>query len=344
MKCRSLNGQRTNPGCCCYDRNGKLAVAGCSDGSIQIWDTSRVTLVNTAFRNMKAHDANNEMTAVKFSGDGSVLASRSMDGSMKLWDIRKFSTALYVFDNLANFYPMTGIVFSPHDDIVATGTSVKNEHGKSRLCFYSKSTFELVEEISGGHSSIVSLLWHPKLNQIFVGTSAGECKIFFDPEKSRNGALLFAGKLRKVKQVTGMVAQDAITPYALPMYKEGRKRMPHVQDLINRKNDKSRPDPPLDISKGGRTANAGLSLGKFVSRNLALQLQVPDDSDPRGAILRHAKAAESDPKFITHAYKESQPDPVFHNEDEEEEDDDLSAYRPPGSGTKKQKLDAYNPL
>ena len=346
MKCRSSNGLRTNPGSCCYHRDGKLVVAGCSDGSIQIWDTSRVTLVNTAFKNMKAHTSGFEMSSVKFSGDGTVLASRSMDGSMKLWDIRKFSQTLHAFDNLPNYYAMTGIIFSPDDKIVATGTSVKNEHGKGKISFFSKSTFESVEEVSCGNNSVVSLLWHPKLNQVFAGTSNGECRVYFDAESSRNGALLFAGKIRKIKQVTGMISQEAITPYALPMYKEGRKKMPHVQAVINRKNDKSRPDPPLETSKGGRTANAGLSLGKFVSKKIALQMQVPDDSDPRGAILRHAKEAETNPLLISTAYKDSQPDPLFDLSVEGEDDDDEdSAYRTPGSGVpKKPKLDPYNPV
>ena len=135
MKCRSSNGLRTNPSSCCYHKDGKLVVAGCTDGSIQIWDTSRVTLVNTAFKNMKAHTSEFDISAVRFSGDGNILASRSMDGTLKLWDIRKFSQTLHAFENLPNFYAMTDVVFSPDDRIVATGTSVKNEHGKGRICW-----------------------------------------------------------------------------------------------------------------------------------------------------------------------------------------------------------------
>lgn len=32
--------------------------------------------------------------------------------------------------------------------------------------------------------SVVSCLWHPKLNQIVVGCGNGTTKIYFDPEKS----------------------------------------------------------------------------------------------------------------------------------------------------------------
>ena len=32
--------------------------------------------------------------------------------------------------------------------------------------------------------SVVSCLWHPKLNQIVVGCGNGTSKVYFDPEKS----------------------------------------------------------------------------------------------------------------------------------------------------------------
>ena len=80
--------------------------------------------------------------------------------------------------------------------------------------------------------------------------------------------------------------------------------------------------------------------------NLLDLFEVPDDSDPRGAILRHAKEAATNPMLISTAYKDSQPNAVFDytEEGDEEEDADL-AYRTPGSGVpKKPKLDAYNPI
>lgn len=33
--------------------------------------------------------------------------------------------------------------------------------------------------------SVVNCLWHPKINQLFVGCGNGEIKVFFDPQKSR---------------------------------------------------------------------------------------------------------------------------------------------------------------
>ncbi|KAJ2171056.1 hypothetical protein GGH16_003058 [Coemansia sp. RSA 560] len=43
------------------------------------------------------------------------------------------------------------------------------------------------------------------------------------------------------------------------------------------------------------------------------------DEDPREALLRYAQVAESDPKFITPLYKETQGKPVFSEEVDEPE-------------------------
>ena len=47
------------------------------------------------------------------------------DDTIKLWDIRSFKRPVNVVGNLNNFFPVTSCVFSPDDQIIATGTSVK---------------------------------------------------------------------------------------------------------------------------------------------------------------------------------------------------------------------------
>lgn len=51
---------------------------------------------------------------------------------------------------------------------------------------------------------------------------------------------------------------------------------------------------------GGRIQAHGSTLASFVMKTIAKDKT--DDSNPREAILRHAKAAEANPKWISHAY------------------------------------------
>lgn len=53
--------------------------------------------------------------------------------------------------------------------------------------------------------------------------------------------------------------------------------------------------------RGGRVAAHGGTLSSFIVKNIALDKT--DDSNPREAILRHAKAASEDPYWVAPAYK-----------------------------------------
>ena len=67
--------------------------------------------------------------------------------------------------------------------------------------------------------------WHPKLNQILVGSGDGVVRVYYDPEKSRRGAKLCMVKMRtEAKAVNYIVREKIITPYALPLFKEGQER------------------------------------------------------------------------------------------------------------------------
>uniref|UniRef100_A0A4W3GKW2 Uncharacterized protein n=1 Tax=Callorhinchus milii TaxID=7868 RepID=A0A4W3GKW2_CALMI len=58
--------------------------------------------------------------------------------------------------------------------------------------------------------SVIRCLWHPKLNQIMVGTGNGQAKVYYDPVRSQRGAKLCVVKTKhKVKQ-SQAVTQDYI--------------------------------------------------------------------------------------------------------------------------------------
>ncbi|KAJ8787515.1 hypothetical protein J1605_023000 [Eschrichtius robustus] len=152
--------------------------------------------------------------------------------------------------------------------------------------------------------SVVRCLWHPKLNQIMVGTGNGLAKVYYDPNKSQRGAKLCVVKTqRKAKQAETLTQDYIITPHALPMFREPRQRSTRKQLEKDRLDPlkSHKPEPPVaGPGRGGRVGTHGGTLSSYIVKNIALDKT--DDSNPREAILRHAKAAEDNPYWVSPAY------------------------------------------
>uniref|UniRef100_A0A671L627 WD repeat-containing protein 70 n=1 Tax=Sinocyclocheilus anshuiensis TaxID=1608454 RepID=A0A671L627_9TELE len=327
FKPRSQQGKRVIPTCCTYSRDGKLIAAGCQDGTIQIWD--RNLSVHTKFHCRQAHAAGSDTTCLTFSYDGVTLASRGGDDTLKTWDIRNFRKPLAAVTGLSSFFPMTDCCFSPDDKLLLTGTSVKKDEGNGKLLFFERESLQKVYEIEVADASVVRCLWHPKLNQIMVGTGNGQAKVYYDPVKSQRGAMLCVVKSKRKEKHAETLTQDyIITPHALPMFREARQRSTRKQLEKDRLDPvrSHKPEPPVSgPGRGGRVAAHGGTLSSFIVKNIALDKT--DDSNPREAILRHAKEAAENPYWVAPAYKQTQPEPLFAEEEEEEVDEDQPEWK-----------------
>ncbi|XP_041436141.1 WD repeat-containing protein 70 isoform X1 [Xenopus laevis] len=322
FKPRSVQGKPVIPTCCTYSRDGKFIAAGCQDGSIQIWD--RNMSVHTKFHCRQAHTPGTDTSCVTFSYGGNVLATRGGDDTLKTWDIRKFKNPLNVASGLENFFPMTDCCFSPDDKLLITGTSVKRGIGDGKLLFFDVVTFQKIYEIQVTEASVVRCLWHPKLNQIMVGTGNGLAKVYYDPNRSQRGAKLCVVKTQRKERQAETLTQDyIITPHALPMFREPRQRSTRKQLEKDRLDPvkSHKPEPPVaGPGRGGRVGTHGGTLSSFIVKNIALDKT--DDSNAREAILRHAKDAEQNPYWVAPAYSKTQPNTVFAEVDSDEEEPD----------------------
>lgn len=316
IKTRAQGGLKTSPTCCTYNRDGSLIAAGCFDGSIQMWDTRKM-FVNTTHCVRDAHEKSKEISSIMFSYLGTTLATRCNDETMKLWDMRALKKPLHTFDGLFSRYDTTDATFSPDDGLIVTGESLAKGKDFANLFFYDTKTFELVNKIPVTNSHIVKTLWHPKLNQIFVGCGDGIIKGYYDEKRSMRGAKLCIVKsYRKKKQVEIGGNVQVITPHALPMFRQEKSRSLRKQMEKDRLDPMKsrRPDLPITSGQGGRVASSGGTLSSYVIRNLGLSKRVDDDQDPREAILKYAKEAEENPIWIAPAYKKTQPKAIFNTE------------------------------
>lgn len=320
------SGLKTIPTACTFSRDGLLVAAACVDGSIQMWD-HRKTFVNVSLQLQDAHQKGSVTSSIAFAYDNRHMATRGGDDTLKLWDIRSFKAPLRTATGLFSLFDMTECCFSPDDRMIVTATSMEKGESSGKLVFFNRDTFERVSEIEIGKSHVIRALWHPRLNQIMVGSGDGIVRVYYDPLKSVNGAKLCVVRTKiKAKQTTYMATQQIITPYSLPMFKEDRQRSTRRQAEKARKDPikSKRPDLPLGVKgTGGRVTSGGSTLHSWMAKQISVKNK-DDHIDPRERILRHAKDSAENPYWIDPAYKNTQPKPVFQDTTGEEPPEKLT--------------------
>jgi len=329
IKCKNRkSGLKANPTSCTYSRDGLLVCGACVDGSIQMWD-HRKNFVNVALQVPDAHQFGFEITGVQFGYDNRLLATRSNDETLKLWDIRSFKKPVNTATGLISKFDQTDVLFSPDDKLVVTGTSMEKGDKGGKLIFFEKDTFNKAFEMTVGSSHVIRAAWHPKLNQVLVGSGDGVVRVYYDPQRSFRGAKLCVVKKRtEAKQVNYIATQRIITPYALPLFKEDsiRQKSTYRQMVKDRKDPvkSHNPDPPQAIKgTGGKLAKGGSTLHSWMARQIAVKNK-DDHIDPRERILRHAQDSEDNPYWIAPAYAKTQPKPIFRTEDPDEPPEKLT--------------------
>ncbi|URE06374.1 WD domain, G-beta repeat [Musa troglodytarum] len=310
---------------CAWDHDGKRIVGGIGDGSIQLWSIKPGWGSRPDIHVGNAHS--DDITGLKFSTDGQVLLSRSMDSTLKIWDLRQMRTPIKVFADLPNHYAQTNAAFSPDEQLIFTGTSVEKEGTSGGLLFFfDRRKLELVSQVGISPTySVIRCTWHPKINQVF--TTVGDKKeggthILYDSSVSQRGALVCVGRAPRKKSVDDFEVQPVIhNPHALPLFRDApsRKRLREKALKDPMKSHK----PELPVTGPGFGGRVGVTKGSLLTQYLMKQggliKETWMDEDPREAILKYADAAAKDPKFIAPAYAETQPEPVFAKSDSEEE-------------------------
>ncbi|KAG2537678.1 WD repeat-containing protein 70-like [Panicum virgatum] len=311
---------------CAWDHEGKRIVGGIGDGSIQLWTIKTGWGSRPDIHVEKTHTE--DITGVKFSTDGQILLSRSMDSTLKIWDLRKMKTPLKVFEDLPNHYAETNAAFSPDEQLIVTGTSIeKDGDNGGLLCFFDRKKLELVSKVGiSPHYSVIRCLWHPRINQVFatVGDKKeGGSHILYDPSISQRGALVCVGRAPRKKSVDDFEVQPVIhNPHALPLFRDQPSRKRQREKILKDPLKSHKPEAPVNgPGYGGRVGTSkGSLLTLYLLKEGGLIKETWMDEDPREAILKYADAAEKDPKFIAPAYSQTQPKPVFAESDSDNEE------------------------
>lgn len=310
---------------CAWDYEGKRIVGGIGNGSIQIWSVKPGWGSRPDMYVEKGHT--DDITGLKFSTDGLILLSRSMDSTLKVWDLRQMKSPLKTFEGLPNHYAQTNAAFSPDEQLILTGTSVEKEAtGGGLLCFFNRRKLELVSRVGISPTySVIRCAWHPKINQVFatVGDKKeGGTHILYDPSISQRGALVCVARAPRKKSIEDFEVQPVIhNPHALPMFRDQPSRKREREKALKDPMKSHKPELPMTgPGHGGRVGTTkGSLLTQYLLKQGGLIKETWMDEDPREAILKYADVAAKEPKFIAPAYAETQPEPVFEKSDSEEE-------------------------
>ena len=346
---------------CAYSPDGRFIAGGITDGTVQLFPASgsasyksaSVGLVLPPSQQCKldnhwsyasrpktvvkaAHPPGESITSLAFAKDGNTLLSRCADGTLRVWDVRNATKPVKTFDDLETTHEETTVGFSPNDEYFFTGVDApmgRADKGDGALVVFDRVKLEMVRRV-GTRGNCVAALWHPRLNQVFLGcgdAKSGSTVALYDETRSSRGMLVCVGRKARNRSnadfVNINVENTAYTPHALPMFKQpmpGRKG--EGESLRAKRKDAAAtkiPQPPVKgVGVGGAL---GGSNGTLLTQHIMRNSDMLGDknwrlNDPREAILRHADAAKQDPWLTRSAYAETQPEPIFHESDEEDED------------------------
>ncbi len=269
---------------CCYSPDGRKVACGAADGSVQIWQLKGRAhnylrpdaCARTAHR--PSTDASGAVVScVQFSPDGRSIASRADDGFIRVWDVRKLSKSQPVCE-FAGIEPRgltANLAWRPDGAVLCAGAAGANKNDPGRLSFFSVGgDAHEVHRDAGGYRPLVSLggcakgadvcvLWHERIRHVFVGGSDGSVRALYDPQLSKNGALLsvkrdHAPRKFLTSDTSHVDASSIVNPNALPMYRNddafrsrGRYAKTRNSQTLSKK-----PDPPLAQGQQGRNEGA----------------------------------------------------------------------------------------
>jgi len=340
LKIRATTGANARIGatCCSFTSSGNKMLGGASDGTIHIWNERKI--YNRADVVLKACGTS-EITYILVSKDGNTIVSRSASGMIAIWDLRRPQNPIKVIDGIPNIYPTANVEFNPDETLICCGTTNPamkrgDPDKKSLLCFFhvKGNSVDPCMKI-GIPGSAIMVKWPAVINQIFVTTSSGATKVFYDPNMSKKGALLTAIKVPKREKDPSDFAStggEIIAPNALPMFRQEAELKRKIKDMKDPIKNKI-PERQLDKGPVNNRNN-----NSFFFQNYVMSGRTIDNSrseDPREALLKHADAAAKDPIFLGRAYAETQPDPKLHDISYEEEQEQFKKRQ-------KQALDIQN--
>eukprot|EP01029_Cantina_marsupialis_P023534 TRINITY_DN5897_c0_g2_i1.p1 TRINITY_DN5897_c0_g2~~TRINITY_DN5897_c0_g2_i1.p1 ORF type:complete len:603 (-),score=176.55 TRINITY_DN5897_c0_g2_i1:140-1948(-) len=310
---------------CAWGPDGSKILGAHIDGSLRLTDVRSIKGRARIKKITGAHKANSDspITAVEFIDNEQFLSRGGVDdGTIKLWDSRNLYDPVKTF-SIPSMYEVPNFAISPDGRTLCAGQCYDpkiNPSMNGKLVFFDLETSseEPLCSFDAFDSSCMSIDWSRETNQIMIGSSDGEVKVLFDPDHSKKGALLCAGRAPKKTSIDDLQAgaMPIITPHALPMFREevhhGRAR------AMTRKDPMKSHRPGHGLVGPGHFGAVKPNITQVLAPEVAIIRDNAPDIDPREALLKYAKIAEEKPMF-GRSYKYTQPKNILASKTLEEE-------------------------
>jgi hypothetical protein len=298
-----------------------ILVSTAIDGSLIMWSGDG-PFTRPAAEIKDAHTPGTWTSGLDISNDGRLIVTRGGDDIIKLWDTRSFKKPVTTTSHLSTSsqYPTSNIRFSPNSANIITGSSTGHLH-----IFNPALKSELVTPVTLG-SALITVQWHPTLNQIITGSANAEVHVLYNPQTSNGGAKLVmsrAPKRRHIDDDPSMtmdmsqgVSSDAIlVPGAGAGASSASIRHPTIGlTASGRSRDPRRPHVPATTPFAKTNPDA-----EYVKTQIPLSSL--RDEDPRAALLAYADKAKNDPLF-TRAWEKTQPKTIYADVSDGEDEPD----------------------
>ncbi|KAF2823771.1 WD repeat-containing protein 70 [Ophiobolus disseminans] len=300
------------------DGGSGMIVSAALDGSLVMWGGNG-PFHRPAAEIRDAHVKDTWTSGLDISADGRLVITRGGDDTIKLWDTRKFKTPLNTtsHQSTSSQYPTSNIQFAPNSQSIITGS----ETGHLHILNPATLRPELVTPVTPG-SPLISVNWHPKLNQIFTGSANGQTTILFNPSMSTAGALTILSKAPK-KRYLDDDPSLTVDMDPLGMAGEANTSGPNPGSFVSR-------HPTVGLTASGRSRDPRRphipAITPFAKstpdqKYVMEQIEGSDmrDEDPREALLKYQpKAGEKN--VFTGAWDKTQPKGVYKDYDSEEDE------------------------
>ncbi|KAJ2713648.1 hypothetical protein H4R19_002143 [Coemansia spiralis] len=297
---------------CAYSADGRTVASAQQDGCISLWPAGGPFL--RPAQHVVGHTPGSEPSAVAFVPGGSDrhLVSRGA-ATVKLWDVRKMTAPLAVAADIPSAGPESSVAFSPSGRQLAVGAASGGSRPSASATVAVLDTADLVLRrrvqvpVPG---DVLSLAWHPHLDQVAAGLTTGDIVMLYDPARSKRGVAMCMRKQPPRRHAGGVSAVGPIiTPHALPLFRDEQPTA-----AKRRRDDLARTRTPREPVYGhGKGGAIGVNATQHIMKSLIKD--TIRDEDPREALLKYAATAEADPKFIAPSYKKTQAKPVFADSD-----------------------------
>ncbi|RKF60144.1 putative WD repeat-containing protein [Golovinomyces cichoracearum] len=307
-----------------------VLVSAAIDGSLVMWSGDG-PFSRPAAEIRQAHVSGTWTGGIDMSSDGRMVVTRGGDDLIKLWDIRKFKTPIVTVSHpsTSDHYITTNIKYSPNSSCIITGSATGNLH----ILNPGNLKPEMITAISPG-SPLITVAWHPKINQIITGSADSSVHVLYNPKISNRGAVDVMSRAPKKRHVdddpnfttdqsTGISGDSITTPGgALTNLSAASYSARHPTvglTASGRSRDPRRPQIPTVTPFMKSQPDE-----EHINQNIPLSSM--RDEDPREALLKYAELAKSDPLF-TNAWKKTQPVTQYAELSDDDENDEHDAKR-----------------